>query len=913
MNQHHQHQQHQHQQHENNINNHNHHHYFVDGIGDGNQQDHFFDLPNNNVNSHSFIRKKGIDELYNQHQHHNQHHNQQQQQKQQQKHASDKDEMKQKTEEIEGGKHHDNIILHAKDIRTPTIPSHHNTIKKINPPSVTTTITATITPTPDHHQNHEPLSDQIQDGQGNLHSSSIGIIFGIVGMCLVVNYFMTTYIGNNNNKDDKKRHKKLYYDRNIIQYIIPSVLFQRFYNCKIKKPKNTQKKKTDEWTNDDDEGGRLRDDIGMMEDEEDIAIAEKNNTCCGDSSIKDNIITAISGAGAAVSTKNNESIMYATRSHEYSPDIHYRKRTIIHHKNNKNNNNDYLEFGGGGLDGFDVNIGGGNHHQQQQQQLHRRRSKANAQQQQRFILPTYEYNSHNINQQQYHHRDRVDSHTFSSTSSSSSSKSYNKNTKEEDEWDQLSSQSFSSVSSSHMDSPTKSVMNEYVDHDGDNDGCQGMNNVNNKNNNHDENDVEMPTPRIENRESSQLTQHDAHTRPMMTSYSAFNIPSLPSLECNLTNDDDEDIVDVKNTGTINASAMNERKLTLPPPPPPPPLQQHQQLQSNPGNLQTDRNQPRPPLVNPIVGSNKASFTTATTPAPRSISIEELKLIRMETGMISGGKNHTNEKSNKSMIHVTVDATASFSKRQSIVEPQDSNYMSEPMSSPPICNMARSNCESDKNMCKSHNERNIEEGGGINSMNKLKALATPMKVKETRIPNDNDDGDGENDNDNDNNDSLGVTEGANGILHKRKNLTSSSDAASSLTSPIPFSELKMKELIGGGGFGQVWSASWRGTPVAVKVLSVAHKVEHIQRAILQEFAAEINLVSGMRHPNICLYIGACLEPSNRAIVTGKLFYSISPLFFKILLHNNMYLATVKHVHSLSHIMQNLHQMVHFGML
>jgi serine/threonine protein kinase len=31
----------------------------------------------------------------------------------------------------------------------------------------------------------------------------------------------------------------------------------------------------------------------------------------------------------------------------------------------------------------------------------------------------------------------------------------------------------------------------------------------------------------------------------------------------------------------------------------------------------------------------------------------------------------------------------------------------------------------------------------------------------------------------------------------------------------FSELKLLKVIGGGGFGQVWSAKWKGTPVAVK--------------------------------------------------------------------------------------------------
>lgn len=115
---------------------------------------------------------------------------------------------------------------------------------------------------------------------------------------------------------------------------------------------------------------------------------------------------------------------------------------------------------------------------------------------------------------------------------------------------------------------------------------------------------------------------------------------------------------------------------------------------------------------------------------------------------------------------------------------------------------------------------------------------------------------------------GETEGANGILHKRKDLTACSDAASSLFSPIAFSELKLGSLIGGGGFGQVWRATWRGTPVAVKVLSASSQSYNVQKAILQEFAAEINMLSGMRHPNICLYLGACLEPSNRAIVTGK---------------------------------------------
>ena len=106
----------------------------------------------------------------------------------------------------------------------------------------------------------------------------------------------------------------------------------------------------------------------------------------------------------------------------------------------------------------------------------------------------------------------------------------------------------------------------------------------------------------------------------------------------------------------------------------------------------------------------------------------------------------------------------------------------------------------------------------------------------------------------------------GIHHKREDLTDFTDSAASLQGSIDFAELKLVEVIGGGGFGQVWKANWRGTPVAVKVLTGSAQSRHVPRPVLEEFAAEINLLKGMRHPNICLYMGACLEPPNRAIIT-----------------------------------------------
>ena len=107
---------------------------------------------------------------------------------------------------------------------------------------------------------------------------------------------------------------------------------------------------------------------------------------------------------------------------------------------------------------------------------------------------------------------------------------------------------------------------------------------------------------------------------------------------------------------------------------------------------------------------------------------------------------------------------------------------------------------------------------------------------------------------------------NSILHIRTDLTTSSDSASSLSSEISFKEVKLEDVIGGGGFGQVWAAKWQGTPVAVKVLTGSAQAETVPKAVLEEFIAEINIISGLRHPNICLFMGACLTPPNRAIVT-----------------------------------------------
>ncbi|EGZ28879.1 hypothetical protein PHYSODRAFT_537479 [Phytophthora sojae] len=79
--------------------------------------------------------------------------------------------------------------------------------------------------------------------------------------------------------------------------------------------------------------------------------------------------------------------------------------------------------------------------------------------------------------------------------------------------------------------------------------------------------------------------------------------------------------------------------------------------------------------------------------------------------------------------------------------------------------------------------------------------------------------------------------------------------------VDFKELQIEEMIGQGAFGTVHRAKWRGTAVAVKILVC----QHLTADILEEFEAEVQIMTILRHPNICLLMGACLEPPTRCLV------------------------------------------------
>lgn len=106
-------------------------------------------------------------------------------------------------------------------------------------------------------------------------------------------------------------------------------------------------------------------------------------------------------------------------------------------------------------------------------------------------------------------------------------------------------------------------------------------------------------------------------------------------------------------------------------------------------------------------------------------------------------------------------------------------------------------------------------------------------------------------------------------------TSSGKAPIRRTAPYPtlsLNDLALVSVIGGGGFGQVWKGTWGGTPVAVKLLSNLNLPqssgpalpEHEQ--LLAAFEEEVSMLAQLRHPNICLFLGVCLEPPHKAIVT-----------------------------------------------
>lgn len=88
--------------------------------------------------------------------------------------------------------------------------------------------------------------------------------------------------------------------------------------------------------------------------------------------------------------------------------------------------------------------------------------------------------------------------------------------------------------------------------------------------------------------------------------------------------------------------------------------------------------------------------------------------------------------------------------------------------------------------------------------------------------------------------------------------------------INFGELSIREKIGEGGYASIYKGNWLGIPVAIKIFK-----NKADKASLQEFKTETEVISNLRHPNTILFMGASLYRDRYCIITeyaenGSLF-------------------------------------------
>ncbi|RLN83504.1 hypothetical protein BBO99_00002077 [Phytophthora kernoviae] len=79
------------------------------------------------------------------------------------------------------------------------------------------------------------------------------------------------------------------------------------------------------------------------------------------------------------------------------------------------------------------------------------------------------------------------------------------------------------------------------------------------------------------------------------------------------------------------------------------------------------------------------------------------------------------------------------------------------------------------------------------------------------------------------------------------------------------DLIVDAAIGRGVFGVVYKGSYFGTPVAIKKLHVSG----VPKNTLMEFEKECNIMKGLHHPNIVLFMGSCSKPPTLLLVTELL--------------------------------------------
>ena len=85
--------------------------------------------------------------------------------------------------------------------------------------------------------------------------------------------------------------------------------------------------------------------------------------------------------------------------------------------------------------------------------------------------------------------------------------------------------------------------------------------------------------------------------------------------------------------------------------------------------------------------------------------------------------------------------------------------------------------------------------------------------------------------------------------------------------IPPEELTLGVRIGRGSFGEVFTADWLGTEVALKQM---HN-KNVSGEAIEEFAGEVRMMQSMRHPNVVLFLGAVVRGPTLNIVCELMPY------------------------------------------
>eukprot|EP01097_Dermamoeba_algensis_P005996 TRINITY_DN3774_c0_g1_i1.p1 TRINITY_DN3774_c0_g1~~TRINITY_DN3774_c0_g1_i1.p1 ORF type:complete len:520 (+),score=48.87 TRINITY_DN3774_c0_g1_i1:147-1706(+) len=78
------------------------------------------------------------------------------------------------------------------------------------------------------------------------------------------------------------------------------------------------------------------------------------------------------------------------------------------------------------------------------------------------------------------------------------------------------------------------------------------------------------------------------------------------------------------------------------------------------------------------------------------------------------------------------------------------------------------------------------------------------------------------------------------------------------------EIQLGKVLGRGAYGLVYEGVCRALPVAIKLPQLR------SQSMIKSFTHEVDVMSKINHPNVCLFLGACLEdPEQLQIVTEKL--------------------------------------------